>query len=229
MVMLLYLANTLCYPSSFLFGSDIDQAVKYIFTEFTQACVAEASLFSLSIAAPEVIRYSYFQNFLETKSLELLYVEYGTDGADFSIGPFQMKPSFVEELEQQVLVNPMLVEYQAITKFSTNEINKTREIRIERIQQPKFQIMYLSAFRAYCEYRYSSYLQQISTEEKLRFIATVYNLGFGKSTQSILDYLPQQNFPYGANYPGTQHAYGQLAVDIYHALIKNQHANSKAQ
>jgi len=209
--------------------NDVDQAVKYLSAKFGEVLIEEENVFALLVAAPELIRYSYFQNFLETAGLELLYVQYGADGADFSIGPFQMKPSFIEELEQQVLGNPVLIVYRSIAAFPTDESNRIREIRINRIQQPKFQLLYLSAFRAYCEYQFAGYLGDATTKEKLRFIATAYNMGFGHSNQDILDYMQQKNFPYGANYPGTQYAYGQLAVDIYQALIQNRYANSKTQ
>jgi hypothetical protein len=60
----------------------------------------------LSIVFPEIIRYNAFKDFLETKTLEWLYVEYGKDKADFSIGLFQMKPSFVEKLEKYLQATP---------------------------------------------------------------------------------------------------------------------------
>ncbi len=55
-----------------------------------------------SIVFPETIRYNTFKAFFETSSLELLYINNGSEAVDFSIGYFQMKPSFIEELEVAV-------------------------------------------------------------------------------------------------------------------------------
>ncbi len=60
---------------------------------------------AISIVLPELIRWNALQDIMETTALELLYVEKGKDGADFSIGYFQMKPSFIENLENYVLTN----------------------------------------------------------------------------------------------------------------------------
>lgn len=49
--------------------------------------LCELDLFK-SIVFPEVIRYDEYRNFCESRSDEII-------GTDFSIGPFQIKPSFV--------------------------------------------------------------------------------------------------------------------------------------
>lgn len=57
---------------------------------------------ALAIVSPELIRWTAFKDFFETTALELLYVKKGKTYADFSIGHFQIKPSFVEQLEAYV-------------------------------------------------------------------------------------------------------------------------------
>ncbi len=48
-----------------------------------------------AVVFPELMRYNLLQNLIETEALELLYIQAGSKQIDFSIGNFQMKPSFV--------------------------------------------------------------------------------------------------------------------------------------
>ena len=53
-----------------------------------------------AVVHPETERYVRLQDVLETTAVAGTYVVSGSSGFDFSLGPFQMKPSFVEELEK---------------------------------------------------------------------------------------------------------------------------------
>ncbi|HKG07162.1 MAG TPA: hypothetical protein VKB19_11920, partial [Pedobacter sp.] len=52
-----------------------------------------------SVIFPELMRYNEFYDVVETGSLMSLYTTFGQDYSDFSIGMFQMKPSFALSLE----------------------------------------------------------------------------------------------------------------------------------
>ncbi len=87
------------------FKDEIVDAIKYIKCNnkiFTQSCKKYKHNKNevVAIIYPELLRYNYLKDFFETSSLELVYVNYGSEAADFSIGHFQMKPSFVEQLEK---------------------------------------------------------------------------------------------------------------------------------
>ena len=56
--------------------------------------------FVLAIVFPELIRYSKLQDVIESNDLKVLYVQFGDTYSNFSIGRFQMKPSFCEQLEK---------------------------------------------------------------------------------------------------------------------------------
>jgi len=60
----------------------------------------------LSIVFPELIRFNAIQDKIETFALQSLYVKYGKDYANFSVGPFQVKPSFAESLEKDFVKFP---------------------------------------------------------------------------------------------------------------------------
>ena len=56
---------------------------------------------AVAVVFPELVRYSALMDFMETTAVKALYQQKGVKGADFSIGRFQMKPSFVADLERQ--------------------------------------------------------------------------------------------------------------------------------
>ena len=88
------------------FGYEAERSEAIQFIESHEALIKKICLEKgqrpsnvLPIVFPELIRYSLFRDYLETTMLERLYVKEGTSGADFSIGHFQMKPSFAEKIE----------------------------------------------------------------------------------------------------------------------------------
>ena len=86
------------------FGDDWTQAEEFvkehraewkkIFEEFE----VDADI-AIAIVFPELIRYSRWQDAIETAAVNGLYVAGGKEKANFSIGRFQMKPSFAEEID----------------------------------------------------------------------------------------------------------------------------------
>jgi hypothetical protein len=83
-----------------IFGADYEYAVNKIEENSWWADTLVKNnidpQFALSVIFPELIRYSSISDFIEVKALEVLYVQYGKDYSDFSIGLFQMKPEFAE-------------------------------------------------------------------------------------------------------------------------------------
>lgn len=164
---------------------------------------------ALAVAAPEMFRYSAFKDFFETSALETLYVNYGSTAADFSIGHFQMKPSFVEKLEESY---EELVQYK-----STLPINIRRE-RIQRLSSKKWQAKYVVYFCKWMEEKYTTESFS-SIEEKVTFYATAYNLGLNTSKTTIYKWQNKKVFPYGKDYGNKQCVYSNIAKDIYQHLI----------
>lgn len=98
----------------------------------------------LAIGFPEMVRYHLFRDFIETKILEALYTRYGSTYADFSVGIFQMKPSFVEALEDLVR-NHKLAQKHPIFPLA-QEASAQRQERLARLQDFGWQLRYLYAF-----------------------------------------------------------------------------------
>jgi len=194
----------------------VESATTYVQSAFGKLSAPE--LFALSIGAPEVSRYEEIRDLLETEILEIAYVDHGLVAFDFSIGHFQMKPSFVERLEREIHSRCELQDYLWLTKFTHCDLQQIRKTRIERISSPDFILGYLLAFEQYCRLTFP--INNLSYSSQLKFIATAYNLGFDKSKEEILKYQPKKYFPYGAQFEGEQHAFADLSWAIYQHLIR---------
>lgn len=140
----------------------------------------------LSIAFPEMLRYDSYSDYLETSSNQILYVKEGKKASDFSTGYFQMKPSFLEDLENYVANNESLKQYNWILIQKKNEIEVRKE-RINRLGNFQWQLRYLKVFWYVAEYKYQS-LDFKTKEDKIRFFATAYNYGFTKPEKEITKY-----------------------------------------
>lgn len=170
-----------------------------------------------AIIFPELIRYNEWQNLLETEALALAYVEGGAAWADFSIGAFQMKPSFAETIEQCLQDSP-----EGQTAFSQllPQANHTpmekRQARLDRLCTIQGQVQYLCAFVVCMQARTGFGLVTPTAAQKITLLATAYNSGFQQDWPTLQRRSRQHFFPYGAKYPQEgQHAYANIAVDYY--------------
>lgn len=165
-----------------------------------------------SLIFPELLRYNILQDLMETKTLELLYVNAGSSYADFSIGQFQMKPSFAEQLENLAAEESNAEwadDFYALCSYSDLDEKEIRRIRIERLSQLDWQLRYLACF-----YRYAERLlpKGISSENKIKIMATRYNAGLTKSDKELEKWMQKPCFPYGTSVsPKMQHVYADLA------------------
>ncbi|WP_299462476.1 hypothetical protein [uncultured Microscilla sp.] len=173
---------------------------------------AEAA-FVLAMGFPELLRFEAMQNKMETLFLELLYVKNGAAYANFSVGRFQMKPSFAETLEKYAKTyipkaTPQVYLYQA------SSIKDVRRERVKRLNQLSWQLRYLYTLYQVLNYRYSQ--QKFpSNAHKLRFFAAAYNYGFLSKSKKIQQWTEVKAFPHGRNHIGKQHNYSIIALDFF--------------
>lgn len=204
--------------SGFELDKKIDSASNFLLNEVLTT-YDSASVFTVSIAAPEVIRYHELSNLMEVQALRLMYAELGSDEVDFSVGFFQMKPSFIEELEDRLSQNLELSKkYSLLLQFQATKLSEIRQERIDRILNPGFSQVYLNAFVDLMQKEHEQLFSCLQIKEQLQFLATAYNMGFGFNTQSILNYQRKQHFPYGSSFKGEQYAFGKLSVKIFDHL-----------
>ncbi|MEM7183453.1 MAG: hypothetical protein AAF518_21270 [Spirochaetota bacterium] len=167
----------------------------------------------LSIVFPELIRYSIYFDKVEFLSLKVFYINLGEGYADFSVGKFQMKPSFVTYLEEQIQ-NKKWKHLLAYRKTSAKEI---RRERVKRLESLAWQIKYLAAFYEYTNTKYKTYLRHKSKAQQVRFLAAAYNCGIEWDAEDILDCSQKSFFPHGTFGPGSDknYNYSKVARSFY--------------
>ncbi|MEM1322710.1 MAG: hypothetical protein AAGG75_20765 [Bacteroidota bacterium] len=164
---------------------------------------------------PELIRYELFRDFFETKALELAYTQGGSTLADFSIGPFQMKPSFVETLEFHIQHRPRLHRRLHTLLIPSNQpLRQARQQRLTRLQSFEWQCRYAQAVHLVLRDCYPT-LASGSDEDWLRFCATAYNYGFHRPIEDIQAWSTRQVFPYGQHFEVPQQAYADFSWNYY--------------
>ena len=216
------------YPQ--IFNLDYSKATAQM-DEMNVAFYETACLYNIpnqhlkAIVFPEMIRYSSISDFFETKALEILYKVKGSSYADFSIGYFQMKPSFVEALEKQILKDFRLkMVFPDLVSYDTDYEPDRRKIRLQRLKSEKWQLKYLCAFYRIFENRHTSCLSTLSEEYKLKMFATAYNSGTELSWETLEALLNRSYFPYGMEVEeDIQYNYAAVAY-YYYKSIKNKRA-----
>lgn len=182
------------YPK--VFGNDWTSAINYVkehhdewSREFEQFDVDPR--LAVAIVFPELIRYSMWQDEIERAAVNGLYVSKGTDGANFSIGRFQMRPSFAEEIEQEWNRSSLSKEYGFV--FNLQQNNEARRSRIRRLSNMQGQCRYLAIFIRLLQQRHPQ-LEQLSEKEQVCFLATAYNRSFTASFQQIKKIQHERHF-----------------------------------
>ena len=168
-----------------------------------------------AIVFPELLRYNMLQNLLETKALEMIYVNGGSKNADFSIGNFQMKPSFAENLEMIAENNELWLEdFQPICNYGNiSEEKAIRKERLKRLSSIEWQVKYLSLFFTVAASKLEKGL--IKTEQ-IRLIAAYYNAGLHRTKAELEKLMNRPSFPYGyAVNANNQHVYSDISLFYY--------------
>lgn len=175
--------------------------------------------FMKSIVFPEVMRYNSIKDGVEAESLRMLYVQFGAAYADFSIGLFQMKPTFAEQVEtksKQLLPENLYRELQLA--YASAGQQAIRQQRVERLQDTDWQMVYLTAFIALCNQIYG--LENFSSStEKLQWYATVYNAGFDRTNAYLNKKIAQDNFYLAQQMPGKKFRYAAIAGWFYNKTV----------
>lgn len=139
---------------------------------------------AIAIIFPELVRYSALRDKMEITLLKTLYVNLGEDYANFSIGQFQMKPSFAELIrEQWPAVSGRRSGITFIQKLDFDDIKDFRKSIVADLEDLKSQFNYLVAFIKLCEKKYK--MNRKDEVIWLKFLATAYNYGIDKSALQI--------------------------------------------
>lgn len=173
--------------------------------------------FALALVFPELIRYSSIRDYIEVKGLEVLYVQYGRDYADFSVGLFQMKPSFAERLESDLLKYHLIDRYPFLYDLNpdTASTARARNDRISRLKDDHFQLLYLEAFLIVMDIYFPG-VNTLPDDDKLIFCSTAYNTGYFKGYEKIMEERSKARFYRGLDILGVKYLYSEISLSYFH-------------
>ena len=189
-------ATAIAVNYSKVFGSNWSAAKRYV-SEHHKEWQQEFDLFgvdsrvAVAIVFPELIRYSMWQDEIERIAVNGLYVSKGKNGANFSIGRFQMKPSFAEEVEQAWNSSSLSKEFGFV--FNLQQNNEARRSRIRRLSTMQGQCRYLAIFIR-LQQQLHPQLSHLPAKEQVRLLATAYNGSFSASWDEIIKMRHQSHF-----------------------------------
>ncbi len=171
-----------------------------------------------AIIFPEQLRFSRLQDGMEQAALHGLYVGGGKERANFSIGIFQMKPSFVEQVEEAWMKSPLRHKYGLY--FDLKDHREQRRRRLERMQDEQWQCIYLALFVRLMDERLPQ-LIGMSKNERVRLLATAYNMSFNASLSELQAAKHRKTFHLDlfASKGTEYYEYAGIAVEWYHQSV----------
>ena len=169
---------------------------------------------AFAIVAPEAGCYNSLSDYFETAAVKNGYPSNGSP--DYSIGLFQMKPSFAESLENEVVKDSALkAKYGSRLAYGSNDTASKRRERVNRLANTNWQICYLAVFVDVVKKRTSTW-DLSDAESKVRYWSTLYNAGFYLSKARVEQRQGVKQFPRGTK----EFNYSAIAVELYRALGK---------
>ncbi len=174
-----------------------------------------------AVVFPELLRYTRLQNGMEQAALHAFYISGGKEAANFSVGLFQMKPSFAEEVESEWMRSPLRREYSLY--FDTSDTKEARRRRIERLADSRWQCVYLALFVRLLSARLPQ-LATLPVEERVALMATAYNMDFGASFEQLQAAKDRRSFhlDFLASKRTTYYGYAILAAEWYKTLSQER-------
>jgi hypothetical protein len=207
-----------------IFGSDWEKAEAFVSENETwmkQLSEKYSVSYPVAVAVvfPELVRYSALRDKMEITLLKALYINLGEDYANFSIGQFQMKPSFAESIHQKVPLLKGRLRNQFREKTRNNDIRKYRASIVKDLEQPESQFLYLIAFLKICGTIYN--LEEMDEDYRLKFLATAYNFSFQKSFDEV-EKMTDKKFFYTKLVKAESYSYSDISAFWYRNYQKNK-------
>jgi hypothetical protein len=207
-----------------IFGRDWEKAEAFVCeNESWMKQISETYNFSypeaVAIVFPELIRYSSLRDKMEITLLKTLYINLGEDYANFSIGQFQMKPSFAESVHKKIPLLKGKLKNLFRGKIRESDIRKYRASVVKDLEQPESQFLYLTAFLKICEAVYD--LEDMDEDQRIKFLATAYNCSFQKSFEEVNETIGKKFF-YTKLVKSETYSYSDISLYWYNNYQKNK-------
>ena len=168
---------------------------------------------AISIIFPELVRYSSLRDKMEITLCKSLYIYKGSRYADFSIGIFQMKPSFAELIRDEAFIVMGIKSKKLFKdKHEYEDMTTYRADIIKDMENPQTQLNYLIAFYKICEANFK--LKKMDKDYLIKFLATAYNYGFTKE-QADIDSIIDKKFFNTVPFREKNYSYGDVSLFWY--------------
>ncbi|MCX6330176.1 MAG: hypothetical protein NTZ85_11785 [Bacteroidia bacterium] len=173
---------------------------------------------AVAVVFPELVRYSALRDKMETALLKTLYRNLGDDYADFSIGVFQVKPSFAEKIRDDALVvKNRKIKNLFKDRSAYPDERAFRASIVADLENPKTELDYIVAFLKICENRFV--INRSDEASKIEFLATAYNTGFWKSSEEI-EAMIEKKFFNTKLFKTENYSYADVALFWYNQYLQ---------
>lgn len=164
---------------------------------------------ALAVIFPELTRYSALEDKMEVTGLMVLYTRMGKVYADFSVGRFQMKPSFIRQLELDAreYLSPKKIHCICPSLLSGADNQSIRRKRVNSLTNVKKEVGYLALYYLICLKRFEGLSLKDKTE-RIKLLATAYNCGYHLPERTLYRQMNKKQFPF---YNGLQLLYVNYA------------------
>ncbi|MFT7613154.1 MAG: hypothetical protein ACI9J3_002124 [Parvicellaceae bacterium] len=192
------------FPLEYEKGVDYCNSISNLSDEIAnQYCLDGSTI--LAIGLPEACRYSAFSDEVETSALTYFNLNDSTSLFDFSIGEFQMKPSFAKRIELLASSYTGLEDFQNVFNYSGN----AKQERLERLAESNWQIKYICCMVTYLN------LKHDLGPNNIEFLSAAYNYGFESSKSEIIKWQSAKAFPHGLNSHYQNHSYSTISATYF--------------
>jgi hypothetical protein len=200
-----------------IFGREYAEAEKFLeqnaWIGETLRLPAAATRIALAVVFPEVIRFRILEDRIQVRALKVLYVQLGRKYANFSVGHFQMKPAFAEQLERDYnrLFSAADKAAAGIAAFDQEDSPPMRDARVHRLDNLLGQVGYLKLFMLIMGKLYAN-LTFADNLAKLRFYAAAYNAGYSRGDAAIRKAMDMAWFHVQLIFPKARYNYADVAA-----------------
>jgi hypothetical protein len=203
-----------------IFNPEYEEAVQFIKTNtwISGALGLEEGegRLALALVFPEILRFSALEDMIQVRALKVLYVQYGKKYANFSVGRFQMKPAFAEQVEHDS--NRLLTAEEraaaGVPLFPLADTVEIRRERVYRLDELKWQVRYLGLFMRIMNRKHAQ-TAFADERERLQFYATAYNAGYTNSEKTIRRLMPSKSFHTTPFDSETKYCYADVALFFF--------------
>ena len=177
---------------------------------------ADDTRIAVAVVFPEIVRFNAIEDDIQVRGLKVLYVQYGRAYANFSVGRFQMKPSFAEQLEADYrdLFTDSERREAGLPAFESGDTPGLREQRVRRLDDTAWQVRYLRLFMLAMGKRYATAAAS-GTEDRVRFYATAYNAGYQLGEAALRRTMTRRRFHIALVLPSATYSYAEVALFFF--------------